>query len=459
MMTSLSSLGSRSTIASRISSSSSARRSRAVVSISRSSGSSPSSASSSCAPAASSVAWRHSSASFAAGSRRRYSRPTSAYRWRSPITSGSDMACDSSVKRASICPTSPSITAARVSPPDLGDDLDADELLGGVLARRLDREHRVHGGDRDGELLVVRLTRGELLQHQAGPHDRADPALAPVAPRELDDLERDAGDERHAEDAREHEPVPRRQADRREQEDRDDHDDEQEARPAAGVQPREALRVLRRQRKVRLVAGDRLVLGAVVLEDAAQVAQAGEQRDVAEEDRRAQDALDQPEQQRRAELILDEARESDGHDEEQADREQQRDDHRAEPHAARDLLLLLGQLRVGRDTERLEADRHRLDERDDAADDRQAQRAVALQHRGQRKRLDLDVAAGGLLGVEPLALHLLGQRLADGDGPGRDAAHHHALEDGLAAHGSVALGPELAGLLAGRVALDDVSRR
>ena len=50
----------------------------AVASISRSSGSSPSSASSSCAPAASSVARRHSSASLAAGSSWRYSRPTSA---------------------------------------------------------------------------------------------------------------------------------------------------------------------------------------------------------------------------------------------------------------------------------------------------------------------------------------------------------------------------------------------
>ena len=44
-------------------------------------------------------------------------------------------------------------------------------------------------------------------------------------------------------------PVPGRQADRREDEDRDDHHDEQEARPAARVQAREALRVLRRQRQ------------------------------------------------------------------------------------------------------------------------------------------------------------------------------------------------------------------
>ena len=39
----------------------------------------------------------------------------------------------------------------------------------------------------------------------------------------------------------------------------------------------------------------------------------------------------------------------------------------------RDLLLLLGQLGVGRDAQGLEADDQRLDQRDDAADDRQAQ--------------------------------------------------------------------------------------
>src|SRR5215210_3219137 len=116
-MTSLSSLGSRSTIATRISSSSSPRRSRERVSSSRSSGSSPSSASSSSAPAASSVARRHSSASFAAGSSRLYSRPTSAKRLRSPMTSGSVIARESSAKRDSIWLTRDSITApARVPP-------------------------------------------------------------------------------------------------------------------------------------------------------------------------------------------------------------------------------------------------------------------------------------------------------------------------------------------------------
>src|SRR3954447_18380189 len=352
-MTSLSSLGSRSTMATRISSSSSPRRARERCSSSRSSGSSPSSASSSCAPAGSSVPRPPPPPSFAAGSRRRYSRPTSAKRLRSPITSGSLIARDSSAKRLSIWLTRDSITAPRVPPAAgraaSGDDFDADHLVGGVRAGLLDGEHGLHRRDRDRELRELGLARGELLQHQPGPHHGPDPRLAAVAPGELDDLERDARDERDAEDAREHEPVPRRQADRREQEDGDDHHDEQEARAAPGMQPREALRVLGRELEPRLVARDRLVLGAVVLEHAAQVAQAREQRDVAEEDRRAQDALDEPEEQRRAELVLDEARQADRDDEEQADREQQGDDDRAEPHAAGDLLLLLGQLRVGGD--------------------------------------------------------------------------------------------------------------
>src|SRR3712207_8800618 len=51
----------------------------------------------------------------------------------------------------------------------------------------------------------------------------------------------------------------------------------QEARPAARMEAREPLRVLRGQRLARLVAGDRLVLGTVVLEDALQVGHARDQ--------------------------------------------------------------------------------------------------------------------------------------------------------------------------------------
>ncbi len=81
------------------------------------------------------------------------------------------------------------------------------------------------------------------------------------------------------------------------------------------------------------------MLRAVVLEHAAQVAQAREQQHVAEEDRRAHQPLDHPEQHRGvAELALDQARDADRHEEEETDREHHRDDHRPGPHRARDLL-------------------------------------------------------------------------------------------------------------------------
>ena len=67
------------------------------------------------------------------------------------------------------------------------------------------------------------------------------------------------------------------------------------------------------------------MLGAVVLEHAAQVAQARERQQVAEEDRRAQQALDEPEEERGAELVLDQRGDADRDQEEQPDREHDRD--------------------------------------------------------------------------------------------------------------------------------------
>ena len=77
-ITSFSSLGSRSTIESRISSPSSSIRARADSISARSSGSSPPSASISSAPSASDLACRHSSASFAADESWLKRRPASA---------------------------------------------------------------------------------------------------------------------------------------------------------------------------------------------------------------------------------------------------------------------------------------------------------------------------------------------------------------------------------------------
>src|SRR5436190_2089085 len=84
--------------------------------------------------------------------------------------------------------------------------------------------------------------------------------------------------------------------------------------------------------------------------------QARQQDELAEEDRGAQDPLDQPEEEAVAELVLDEAGQADGHHEEQPDREDEGDDDRARPHALADLLLVVLELRVGRDAQRPEAD-------------------------------------------------------------------------------------------------------
>ena len=175
--------------------------------------------------------------------------------------------------------------------------------------------------------------------------------------------------------------------------------------------------------------------------------------------RGADEALDQPEQHRGAELVLDQAGQADRDQEEQHDRERQRDDDRAGPHPAgiswacrvalTDALPVVassgGQLGVGGDLQRAEADHQRAAERDDAAHDRQPQQAVAAQRRVQREGADLDLAERGLLAASGRrSTQLLGRRLAHRHRPVGDAAHHHALEHRLTADGRVALGVQLA---------------
>src|SRR5581483_8623764 len=111
-------------------------------------------------------------------------------------------------------------------------------------------------------------------------------------------------------------------------------------------------------------------------------------------------------------------------DEEEPDRERERERDREPPDQAADrplLPALLGlDLRVRGYRERPEPDLERLGQGDDAADDRPAERAVARGPGDQRLGRDLDRPVG----------------LAAGHRPGGDAAHHHALEDGLAATGA-----------------------
>ena len=71
----------------------------------------------------------------------------------------------------------------------------------------------------------------------------------------------------------------------------------------------------------------------------------------------------------------------------------ERDDDGARPTRRAEISSsLLGQLRVGGDPERPEADRQRLAERDDAAHDRQPQQPVALAAPRSAETLDLDLA-------------------------------------------------------------------
>ncbi len=115
----------------------------------------------------------------------------------------------------------------------------------------------------------------------------------------------------------------------------------------------------------------------------------------------------------------------------------QREHDRARPGAAADLLLLA--LLVGRAPARWrrcrapEADLERLGQRDHAAHDRQAQQPVALGPRDERLGDHLDLAVRALLGVGLAGRELLRRGLAHRHRPGGDAAHHHALEHGLAA--------------------------
>ena len=97
-------------------------------------------------------------------------------------------------------------------------------------------------------------------------------------------------------------------------------------------------------------------------------------------------ALDQPEQHRRAELVLDQARQPDRDDEEEADREHERQITVPPTRRPRSLLLAVGQLRVGRDPSARRPIPSDSDERHHTADDGQAvDAALARGRAGQRE--------------------------------------------------------------------------
>ncbi len=146
----------------------------------------------------------------------------------------------------------------------------------------------------------VGTPRGQALQPQPGREGGADERVLPVPAGESDHLVRDAGDREEKGDAREHEEVPVvGLADDDVDEDRHEHHPEQERGAAADVDAR----VLRHRVGRQLVAGlervDGHVLGGVVLEHALQVGDQRQERQVADQDADADQALDQREHRRR----------------------------------------------------------------------------------------------------------------------------------------------------------------
>ncbi len=179
-----------------------------------------------------------------------------------------------------------------------------------------------------------------------------------------------------------------------------------------------------RQRVAVLEGVDAHVLGAVVLEHAAQVRELGDDDDVGDEDRDPDDALDEPEEEALAEPVVEQAGEEQRREEEEGDGEPEGDDERDADLLLAELLLLLAERLVGRHRQGAHADDERLDERHDAADDGQLEDGVA-DHPGDEREV---VQADGLVGA------------AYGERPVVHAAHHDALDHGLAADLGLARG-------------------
>ena len=196
--------------------------------------------------------------------------------------------------------------------------------------------------------------------------------------------------------------VPGRTPDGGEDEDRDDEHDQQERRPAAQVQGAVLADGVGRQRVAVLEGVDAHVLGAVVLEHAAQVGELGDDDDVADEDRHPDDALDEPEEEALAEPVVEQTGEEERGEEEQGDREREGDHERDADLLLAELLLLLAERLVGRHRQGADADGERLDERDDAAHDGQLEDRVAHHPGDEREVVHADGRVGAAHGERPV---------------------------------------------------------
>jgi hypothetical protein len=194
-----------------------------------------------------------------------------------------------------------------------------------------------------------------------------------------------------------------------------DHlDRQQEVGAAADVLGREALGALGGDLDAVLVRGDRLVLGAVVLEQPAHIGQSPHEDQIGQEDRQPQDALGDVEHHTMGEHVPRGPRDDGGQHDEQA-----REQHEGQRHAEGDGafaqldVVVVGDGLLGRPRQRPHPEHQGLRQRHDAPNQRHL--APALRPRGRIVDLDLD----GPLGR------------AHRDRVDVFAAHHHAVEDGL----------------------------
>ena len=240
-------------------------------------------------------------------------------------------------------------------------------------------------------------------------------------------------------DARDEQPVPGGPPERGEHEDGDDHHDSRKLVPQRGCRRENCCAFSGVSGEPGLVAGDRLVLGAVVLEHAgagpscARAATGSRGRS-----RSGSTLLDEPEQEAEPSSSLQKFARPTGSTKK-----------RPTANAARATTVPAhvppeicssssGSWALA---EMPSALKPIFSDSASATTPRMTAAAArgALRPRDERERRDLDLAERGLLGVEPVLAELLGRGLADRDGPGRDAAHHHALEHRLAADGRVLL--------------------
>src|SRR5262249_35044485 len=126
---------------------------------------------------------------------------------------------------------------------------------------------------------------------------------------------------------------------RREYDDRYERDHHEEGRPAAGVERRLGARVRDDEGLAGLVGADRLVLGAVVLENAADLGKAPNQEQVADDDRQLEAARQRlkerrPEVEREAARAVRERRRGLRKHHENQDREQNGERRQDAPAAA-----------------------------------------------------------------------------------------------------------------------------